>query len=490
MPATFTKPTTTPRWADDGTPGQIVVPMSTKQDLGWILNEEPPFSFFNWHQNLTGEWVKWLGERLDDGGDENTFIIRNPNNASAFIELDGPNETIDFDGTSSALVLDLSGTAPFFSSGLLGFGDENFQIDFNSGNPQITFSATAAMLFTRAGGSGGVGEYAITVNSVREFELDALGLKIDSGLVVGDVTTAPTDKDILVPLGGIAVGHSANPTADQVTVGDASFALDLNTAGEPKLFLDGGTDYISMRRSANTFDFVISSSTRMQIDTTGVRVGVGLHVGGLGVTPVADRVSVGVDSAFGLDQATTTRPRLQYDSTDFLEYDRSNNAFVFFIGGTAELIVGTNETKPDTTGVMRLGTSVRRFLEMHTEASIAYDKTTIAPSATSDLGRRVLNNTVTAAVAVQSDGTLQSGNSRWNVTDVTHTVTSGIYTINLTRALPTLGGIAVANAEADTRRAQVSGTGTTTFIVHVLDNSDVLADGDFKAMCVGGGAHT
>lgn len=62
--ATFSKPTKIPEWADTGT---IVEPSESKKDTGWIFEEVPPFSFFNWHQNLVGQWIKWIDERFFDG---------------------------------------------------------------------------------------------------------------------------------------------------------------------------------------------------------------------------------------------------------------------------------------------------------------------------------------------------------------------------------------------------------------------------------------
>lgn len=336
MAATFSKPATTPRWADDGTPLQIVVPPSGKQDLGWVFEEEPPFSYFNWHQNLTGEWMKWIGERLDDGVDENTLIIRNPDNASAFIELDGPNETIDFDGTSSPLTLDLSGTAPFFSSGILGFGDENFQIDFNSGNPQIVLDAGGdALTYTRAANL-----LAFDVAGTSEFTVRPTGANVLNGLVVGDTTTAPTNDDVQV-LGGITAGFAGDPAQHQVLVGDVDFGLDFVITNVPRLFFDGTADSIQYLRTTDQMEFVIGSSTRLRVAVVGVNVSVGLHVGDIGVTPIADGVSMGVDSNFRLSGTTANLPTLQFDTNDLLRYTRSGSEYQFLIGNVSHTTINS-----------------------------------------------------------------------------------------------------------------------------------------------------
>lgn len=48
-------PDSLPRWADVG--GEITVPASGKMDVGWEDAELPPHDVFNWHQNLTYQWL-------------------------------------------------------------------------------------------------------------------------------------------------------------------------------------------------------------------------------------------------------------------------------------------------------------------------------------------------------------------------------------------------------------------------------------------------
>ncbi len=320
MPATFTKPVTVPRWADDGTPGQIVVPSSGKQDLGWIFEEEPPFSFFNWHQNLTGEWLKWVDERFDDGGDENTLIIRNPDNASAFIELDGPNETIDFDGTSSPLVLDLSGTDPFFSSGLFGIGDENFQLDFNSGDPQITFDAGGDSLrYDRS-----ENDFLFRVGGTTEIIIDTTGMRILNGLFVGDLGTTPNDNTIHVR--------------------DVQFGFDFNTANVPRVVFDSG-DRIQYDRTTNVFTFRIATVIEAEIDAAGIGVRNGLHVGSLSVVPVNNTISVGDDADFRLSSTNTNLPTVFFDTpdSDSFRYNKTADRFEWLISSVAHMTLVSGE---------------------------------------------------------------------------------------------------------------------------------------------------
>ena len=55
-----TKPSTLPRWANVG--GDIVVPSSGKQDVGWAAEERPPNSYMNWLQNLAYQWFDYLND--------------------------------------------------------------------------------------------------------------------------------------------------------------------------------------------------------------------------------------------------------------------------------------------------------------------------------------------------------------------------------------------------------------------------------------------
>ena len=54
--AIINKPGDVPEWANTG---DIDVPSAGKRLLGWIL-EKPPFQFFNWWQNLVGQWTVYL----------------------------------------------------------------------------------------------------------------------------------------------------------------------------------------------------------------------------------------------------------------------------------------------------------------------------------------------------------------------------------------------------------------------------------------------
>lgn len=58
-------------------------PSSGKKDLGWVLDEEPPSSFFNWLHYRAYKWFRWLDERLSDSGSAANFLVSAPPVASS-----------------------------------------------------------------------------------------------------------------------------------------------------------------------------------------------------------------------------------------------------------------------------------------------------------------------------------------------------------------------------------------------------------------------
>jgi hypothetical protein len=78
--ARYSKPKKVPRWADNPPPGSgaIVEPGEAKKDKGWELGEKTAFSYFNWLNNLTGNWLKWFDERFSDGSTKDELKIIDP----------------------------------------------------------------------------------------------------------------------------------------------------------------------------------------------------------------------------------------------------------------------------------------------------------------------------------------------------------------------------------------------------------------------------
>ena len=96
MAATYSKPTTIPRWAD--TSGNVVEPSSGKKDAGWLVDETGISSWENWRAKLLGNWIKWLDERFADGSTKDFFVINHPGSGSKRLEFDTDSLTF-FSGT-------------------------------------------------------------------------------------------------------------------------------------------------------------------------------------------------------------------------------------------------------------------------------------------------------------------------------------------------------------------------------------------------------
>src|SRR4051794_17776562 len=60
MPAP--KPSTLPDWATSASGADMTAPSSGKQAQGWTASEFPPHNYFNWWQNLVGQWTDYLND--------------------------------------------------------------------------------------------------------------------------------------------------------------------------------------------------------------------------------------------------------------------------------------------------------------------------------------------------------------------------------------------------------------------------------------------
>jgi hypothetical protein len=52
------KPSETTNW--NTSLSNNVEPSLSKKQLGWVLNEKPASSYFNWYMNLVEQWMVWL----------------------------------------------------------------------------------------------------------------------------------------------------------------------------------------------------------------------------------------------------------------------------------------------------------------------------------------------------------------------------------------------------------------------------------------------
>jgi hypothetical protein len=127
------KPSTLPRWANSG--GDVVVPLSGKQDVGWVEGEDPPAPYFNWLFLLIYQWLLYLSDGALSGNHSITgdlsvtgdVTIGDDLVVNGDLDLSGA-DTIKFPPRSmfiaanNAYLYSGSGTfnAPFWNGGAVG----------------------------------------------------------------------------------------------------------------------------------------------------------------------------------------------------------------------------------------------------------------------------------------------------------------------------------------------------------------------------------
>lgn len=331
MPATFSKPTKTARWADTGT---RVEPSEAKKDTGWVFEEVPPFSFFNYLQGITGDWHQWLGERLADGVDENEFVIRNPNDGSVGIRIksDGhleiPSQAIDetdlavndafFRLNASvsgqrALIFDQNDELRFDrSTGELSFNETGFtrvrldgagiaalRVAAGSGPPSIASPNAGGFGLLSAQGDGS----SVAFMAFREDDLGAIsaapeqywrmrGLSGELAWEVNTSTTSPfltfaevfrLQNDVINAALPMTIGFVGDPPSSGLKIEDDLFVLFNNTL-QPQVQFDAGDRYAFDRAADNHF-WQVGGTTEMSLVSTGLRVANGIFVGDATSTP-------------------------------------------------------------------------------------------------------------------------------------------------------------------------------------------------------------
>jgi hypothetical protein len=122
--------------------------------------------------------------------------------------------------------------------------------------------------------------------------------------VASTVTQKLYPQGLEITSGGLTVGFSGVPSADRVSIGDANFYLDINTAS-PVLLFDAN-DYLCYVRASNTYQFVVGGAVAAQVDAASVFIG-------------ADKTHLRLTSAAALQTINfTNNAYLAYDSTNHI----------------------------------------------------------------------------------------------------------------------------------------------------------------------------
>lgn len=203
-------------------------------------------------------------------------------------------------------------------------------LGLESGNPQFGTQSEDLYFNVPTGKT-----YVWQVNSGTELTLAAGtltvgGTVLSTGLNAGGSATPSSGNAILT--GGLVVGFDADPTADQVQIGDAAYALKFDGT-DPFIQFDtsGGTDQLWYDRSGDALFFDVAGSTELIADANGLRVGDGLYVGSTGVAP-----SAGDIIATNYVYANGKRFYFGSGNNDWIEYEDTGKTLTFTIDNAAE----------------------------------------------------------------------------------------------------------------------------------------------------------
>lgn len=162
--------------------------------------------------------------------------------------------------------------------------DANFYSTLVSSNPAIMFDSGDTLSFNR-----GTNSYSFALSNSAQLSVNAAGTFV----------------------------------ANVLTIGDGNFGLSLNGGSQPLVLYDSG-DYTSFVRSANTYSWVIGNATKATLDGSGNFIAYGALL-------------ASGDANFGLSFTLANNPRVTFDASDNLSFDRLSNSYTFNIAGTPKM---------------------------------------------------------------------------------------------------------------------------------------------------------
>jgi hypothetical protein len=294
MAATYTKPTSIPRWNDTG--GNRVNPPAAKKDLGWVFQEIPPSSFENWRTNLIGEWIKWLDERTDDADAGDSLVINDAGVGGAHTTFRTGGQIL-FSGEFEQDQVLLNGTTSADPKGMWYSGDQLTSSN-RTGAPGLSYVQDESDL-----------RHTWIIAATDEAFLTDDGLRIQAGLHVGNLGQTPINE-------GISAG---NDTAFRMQ-GDTNPYLNFAHGA-------GNEDRLLYDRTANAFQFQILGSDYFVIDTSGIDT----------IAGFADYRLTGS----GNDRQVVFAPN------DYLNYEITANRYDFYVNSVPEVRINANGMRVD-----------------------------------------------------------------------------------------------------------------------------------------------
>lgn len=194
----FDKPVRVARFGGTSTTeaGNSAEPPSGKKDLGWVLNEEPASSFYNWLHYRAYKWFRWLDERMDDLTTKVNLRIHPP-----------PVEATSDDGGDLELAAADSGTDADKNGGdaVVSGGDAT-----GSGHSNVIIKAAL---------EGASGVAARVAEEFIRADGDILAGPTTRGAVIASKTVlistpAGSDGAALIAQSTAGTGHAVEATAD------------------------------------------------------------------------------------------------------------------------------------------------------------------------------------------------------------------------------------------------------------------------------------
>lgn len=418
--------------------------------------------------------------------------------------------------------------------GTFAVGDANFHMEIASGRPYLYFDASDYLFYDRT-----TNIHKFAIGGISRGEVSTSGFYTAYGVRAGASST-PNGGDGIFSR-GLVVGYDGVPANDAVSVGDANFRMQFGA--DPSVYFDASS-YLAFDRDGSggsvAFGFVIAGSQKTYLDANGLRLLNGLYVGSIGTAAtdneiyaqgairtgsvfyaatginvggatapsagvgiftdsirvgyqatgtLADTVTVG-DANFGLAWNSGGAPALNFDSDTYVSYARSTDNLTFHLGGadSVRFLVTTKTFEPVTANDWDLGRSTNPWGEAFVGVFNTTNTTLYLPQSAGGIGRRVLNNTITAAATALAAGTLDTGDSRWNVVGISHSVT-GTYSFTLSTALPTSQGQVIATAKTAGNIAAGYMTGPANLVIYVTNAAGTPVDDKIHFIVVGGGSH-
>jgi hypothetical protein len=224
----------------------------------------------------------------------------------------------------------------------IAFGDADSYLDHASpgasSSVTLRFATGDALVYDR-----GTDELALTIGTTSKWIASATGVNIVDG--------------------GMAVGYAATPTADRISLGDATCYWDHDSPGAastPHILWDTG-DRLEFDRDDNAYEFYVATNKALDILATGACIEKGLVVGdATTIVPVDDGIKIRDDSF--IIQGSSTAPSITFDNSgSSLAFTRSTSIWDWDIGSTLILQIGINPVG-GTDGRLTLPTNSRLLL--------------------------------------------------------------------------------------------------------------------------------